>query len=83
MSLPSRNLYKCKQVACSVIVACLYDYPFFLCHTLLLPVYFLIPFIYTDAIDWLLLNLLCFYTNVVATFLFIRCSCKQTHYFRF
>ena len=29
MSLPSKHLYKCKQVACSVIVACLFVSPFF------------------------------------------------------
>ena len=29
MSLPSQSLYKCKQVACSVVVACLLAYTFF------------------------------------------------------
>ena len=58
MSLPLRNLYKCKQVACSVVVACLLVYPLFyteLCCCmfsfespffilmLLLLVYFFIP----------------------------------------
>ena len=52
MSLPSWNLYKCKQVAYSVVVGCLFIYPlfFFFC------------------------------SEVVATFLFIRWSCKQAHY---
>ena len=45
MSLPSRHLYKCKQVACSVIVACLLVYPPFNYCTLLLSVYFLISFL--------------------------------------
>ena len=44
MSLHLRNLYKCKQVACSVTVACLLVYPLFLYCTLLLLVYFFIPF---------------------------------------
>ena len=35
MSLPSRNLYKCKQVACSVVVACLLLKPFFILMLLL------------------------------------------------
>ena len=39
MCLPSRNRYKCKQVACSVVVACLLVYPLFLYCTLLLSVY--------------------------------------------
>ena len=46
MSLPLRNLYKCKQVACNVVVAYLFVYPPFLYGTLFLPVYFFIPFIY-------------------------------------
>ena len=37
--MPSRNLYKCKQVACSVVVLSAFLY-----YTLLLLVYFLIPF---------------------------------------
>ena len=44
MSLPSRNLYKCKQVACNVIVTCLFVYPLFLYCTLLLLVYFFFPY---------------------------------------
>ena len=43
-SLPSRNLCKCKQVACSIVVACLLVLSAFLYCTLLLLVYFLIPF---------------------------------------
>ena len=49
MSLPSRNLYKCKQVAFNVVVACLLVYPLFLYCIFLLPVYFLFPF-YTDVV---------------------------------
>ena len=48
MFLPSRNLYKCKQVACSVVVACFY--PFFytaLCYCLFTS---LSPFFYTDVV---------------------------------
>ena len=34
ISLPSRNLYKCKQVACNVVVACLFVYlPVFFYYT--------------------------------------------------
>ena len=44
MSLPSRNFYICKQVTCSDVVSCLLVYPLFLYCTLLLPVYFFIPF---------------------------------------
>ena len=43
MSLPSRNLYKCKQVTCSVVVVCLLVYPLFLYCIVMLPIYFLIP----------------------------------------
>ena len=42
VSLPSRNLCKCKQVACSVVVTCLFAYPHFLYCFLFLPVYFLV-----------------------------------------
>ena len=41
MALPLRNLYKCKQVACSVVVACC-DCPLFFILVLLLLVYFFI-----------------------------------------
>ena len=57
MYLSSRNLYKCQQVACSVVVACLLIYTLFLHCTLLLPVYFLIPF-------FILMLLLYFYLLV-------------------
>ena len=35
MNLPSRNLYKCKQVTCSVVVACLLVYSLFILMLLL------------------------------------------------
>ena len=55
MSLPSQNLCKCEQVACSVVVVC-----------------FVVANFYTAVVvDCLLLHTL-FYTNVVATFFFIR-----------
>ena len=44
MSLPSWNFRKCKQVAYSVVVACLFVYPLLLYCTLLLLVYFFIHF---------------------------------------
>ena len=50
MSLPSRNLYKCKQVACSIVVICLFAYPLFLYCTLLLPIYFFIPLFYCNVV---------------------------------
>ena len=55
MFLLSQNFYKCKQAVycvfcyvcpCRIVVACLFVYPLFLYYTLLLPVYFLIPFLY-------------------------------------
>ena len=56
ISVPSRNLYKCKLVIVifvfflrcpwSVIVACLLVYSVFCVLMLLLPVYFIIPFLY-------------------------------------
>ena len=47
MSLPCRNPYKCKRVACSVVVTCLLVISaFFILHF----VYFLIPLFYTDAV---------------------------------
>ena len=58
MSLPCRNLYKCKQVACSVVVACLLVYPLF--------------FILHFVVACLLLHAHFYYTDVVAIFLFIR-----------
>ena len=54
--LLSRNHYKCKQVACSVVDVCFYQF-FFILFTLLLVVYYLIHL---------------FYTEVVAIFLFIH-----------
>ena len=65
MSLPSRNLYKRMQLTYSVTVAFFFVAAFLYC-TLLQRVYFFI---------------LLFYTDVVAIFLFIRWSCRQSHYF--
>ena len=45
MSLLLRNLYKCKQVAWSIVVTFLFVYPLFLYCTSLLLVCFLIPFL--------------------------------------
>ena len=53
MFLPLQNLYKCKQVACSVVVACLLHNRLFYTNLLLL-VYFFILFLF------ILILLLCF-----------------------
>ena len=47
MSLPSRNLYKCKQFACSVVVACLFVDAVFYTDVVLayLFLYFLVSFV--------------------------------------
>ena len=50
ISLPSRNPYKCKQIACSFIVACFVYMLFFILH-LLLFVYFFILFYFCLFID--------------------------------
>ena len=59
MFQPLPNLYKCKQVACSVVVVCFY--PFSLYCTLLLVVYFLISlFLY-----WCCCYIFCLCINYV------------------
>ena len=50
ISLPSRNLYNCKQVACSIVVTSFVLFRHFLYRTSLLLVYFLIPLFYTDVV---------------------------------
>ena len=50
MSLLLRNLYKCKQVAYSVVVACVFVYSLIFILMLLLFVYFFITFFYTDFV---------------------------------
>ena len=68
MSMPLGYLYKCKQVACSVVVAC-FVYPIFFCTALYCCLFTSLSlFIYTD---------------VVAILLFIRWSYKQVQYFCF
>ena len=76
MSLPSRNLYTCKQVV-SVIVACIFSLRLSLqsCCCLFTCLF---PF-YTALCCCLFTSLSLFYTDVVAIFLFIRWSCKQVH----
>ena len=68
MSLPLRNLYKCKQV-----VHCYLCILFTLSFALLLPVYLFIPFLYcTVVVACLLLYPFFFLTDVVAIHTYIH-----------
>ena len=95
LSLTSRNLYNCKQVACSVVVVCFVYPPFFkmyfvvecLLHyplsytdvVVLSLVYFLISFF----IPMLLLLVYFLLYWCCCHILFTRRSCKQAYYFCF
>ena len=47
-----RNIYKCKQVACSVVVACLQLNPLFFCTDVVVACLLLYALFYTDAVDY-------------------------------
>ena len=51
LSLHSGNLYKCKQVACSVAVSCFYSFTnFFILHFFAACLLLNLPFFYTDVL---------------------------------
>ena len=68
MFLPSRNLYKCKQAAGIIVIACFY--PVFLYCTFLLVVYFLTSFYFFILILLLYFCLLINHVNKPIIFVF-------------
>ena len=88
MALPLHNLYKCKQVGCSVVVACFIYQLFFILHCvvaclllnprmLLLLVYFFIPFFYTDVVA-----IFCLFVDHVNKFFHYFCFGAFVYHFK-
>ena len=68
MSLPSWKIHKCKQIACSVVVACLLVYPLF----------FFWYCIYTDYYFFVFVAFAYHFKNSISIFImFIMSSCRD------